>query len=133
MPKPEAPLADRRFLVVEDESLIALDMVDTLQRLGADEVRVVSTETEACILLEKDSFDCALLDANLHGRSVENIAAALTRRKVPFAFVTGYGRSGLPAGFALAPVLAKPVNGEQLLEAVTTLASKSRKLVHLKS
>jgi CheY-like chemotaxis protein len=129
--KPEAPLTDRRFLVVEDESLIALDLVDTLQRLGADEVRAVSTEQEACVLLEKDTFDYALLDANLHGRSVENIAAALTRRSVPFVFVTGYGRAGLPDGFRQAPVLAKPVSDEQLLEAVTALAPKSRKVVHL--
>jgi two-component sensor histidine kinase/CheY-like chemotaxis protein len=128
--KPEAPLADRRFLVVEDESLIALDLVDTLERLGADEARCVSTEQEACVLLEKDTFDYALLDANLHGRSVENIAAALTRRSIPFVFVTGYGRAGLPAGFGQAPVLAKPVSDEQLLEAVTTLAPKSRKVVH---
>jgi two-component sensor histidine kinase len=133
VPKPEAPLADQRFLVVEDESLIALDLVDTLRRLGADQARSVSTEQEASVLLEKDTFDCALLDANLHGRSVENIAAALARRKIPFVFVTGYGRAGLPAGFGQAPVLAKPVSDEQLLEAVTTLASKSRKVVHLKS
>jgi CheY-like chemotaxis protein len=84
-------------------------------------------------LLEKDTFDYALLDANLHGRSVENIAAALTRHKIPFVFVTGYGRAGLPAGFGQMPVLAKPVSDEQLLEAVTTLAPKSRKVVHLKS
>jgi CheY-like chemotaxis protein len=133
VPKPEAPLADQRFFVVEDESLIALDLVDTLRRLGADQARSVSTEQEASVLLEKDTFDCALLDANLHGRSVENIAAALARRKIPFVFVTGYGRAGLPAGFGQAPVLAKPVSDEQLLEAVTTLASKSRKVVHLKS
>jgi hypothetical protein len=48
-------------------------------------------------------------------------------------FVTGYGRAGLPAGFGQMPVLAKPVSDEQLLEAVTTLAPKSRKVVHLKS
>jgi PAS domain S-box-containing protein len=131
--KSEAPLADQRFLVVEDESLIALNLVDTLERLGADEARAVSTEQEACVLLEKHTFDCALLDANLHGRSVENIAAALTRHKIPFVFVTGYGRAGLPAGFGQMPVLAKPVSDEQLLEAVTTLAPNSRKVVHLKS
>ena len=133
VPKSEAPLADQRFLVVEDESLIALNLVDTLERLGADEARAVSTEQEASVLIEKHTFDCALLDANLHGRSVENIAAALTRHKIPFVFVTGYGRAGLPAGFGQAPVLAKPVSDEQLLEAVTTLAPNSRKVVHLKS
>jgi len=130
--KPGSPFADWRFLVVEDESLIALDLVDTLKKLGADEARAVSTERECQSLLEDGAFDCVLLDANLHGHSVEHIAAALTRHKIPFIFVTGYGRSGLPTGFQQAPVLAKPVNDEQLLEAVTALLSKPRKVVQLK-
>jgi two-component sensor histidine kinase len=129
--EPEAPLADWRFLVVEDESLIALNLVDTLERFGAHEARAVSSEQECLHLLEESAFDCALLDANLNGHSVENIAAALTRRQIPFVFVTGYGRSGLPAEFQQSPVLAKPVSDEQLLEAVTALASKPKKVIRL--
>jgi CheY-like chemotaxis protein len=131
--KPEMPFSNRRFLVVEDESLIALSLVDTLERLGAKEARAVSREQECLDLLEGNAFDCALLDANLHGRSVENIAAALTRRQIPFVFITGYGRSGLPAEFQQALVLAKPVSDEELLEAVTAVLSKPRKLIRLQT
>jgi PAS domain S-box-containing protein len=129
--KPTAPFADWRFLVVEDESLIAIDLVDMLEKLGAEQAQAVSTEPECLDLLESDVFDCALLDANLNGRSVENIAAALTRRKIPFVFVTGYGREGLPAGFQQAPVLAKPVSSEQLFQFVTARVSKASKVVRL--
>jgi signal transduction histidine kinase/CheY-like chemotaxis protein len=129
--KPTMPFADWRFLVVEDESLIALDLVDMLENLGAEKVQAVSSEPECLAVLKRDIFDCALLDANLNGRSVENIAAALTRRKVPFIFVTGYGREGLPPGFQQAPVLAKPVTSEQLLQFVTARVSKPKKVVHL--
>jgi PAS domain S-box-containing protein len=128
---PEMPFANLRFLVVEDESLIALSLVDTLHSLGASEARAVSREQECLDLLEGNAFDCALLDANLHGRSVENIVAALTRRRIPFVFVTGYGRSGLPAEFQQALVLAKPVSDEQLLEAVTAILSGRRKVIRL--
>jgi len=131
--KLEVPFADWRFLVVEDESLIALDLVDTLERLGAGEVRRASTEHESLLLLEQHSFDCALLDANLHGQPVENIAAALTRHRIPFVFITGYGRAGLPAAFQQAPLLAKPINDDQLLEAVTALISRPRNVISLKS
>ena len=117
---------------MEDESLIALDLVDKLERLGADEVRSASTEEDSLAVLEEHSFDYALLDGNLHGRSVENVAAALSRHKIPFVFVTGYGRAGLPVAFQQAPVLAKPINDEQLLEALTALP-KSGKVVRLKS
>jgi CheY-like chemotaxis protein len=128
---PTAPLADRRFLVVEDESLIALDLVDMLEQLGAERVETVSTELECLDLLEGDVFDCALLDANLNGCSVESIAAALTRRKIQFVFVTGYGRESLPTGFQQAAVLAKPVTAEQLLHFVTARVSKQSKVVRL--
>ena len=121
-----APLKGLRFLVVEDESLIAMDLVDVLGNFGADLAKPVYTQKACLELLEASSFDCALLDANLHGRSVDDIAAALTRRKIPFVFVTGYGRSGLPTAFQQAPVLSKPVSEEQLLEAVTALVSTSR-------
>ena len=131
--KPETPFADRRFLIVEDESLIALNLVDTLERLGAADARLASTEEDSLSLLEQHPFDCALLDANLHGRPVENIAAALTRRKIPFIFVTGYGRAGLPAAFQQAPVLAKPINDDELVEAVIGLVSTARNVVSLRS
>jgi PAS domain S-box-containing protein len=127
-----SPFAGLRFLVVEDESLIALDLVDRLEKLGA-ETQSVSTEDESLALIEQDTFDCALLDANLHGRSVEAVAAALTRRKISFVFVTGYGRAGLPAAFTQAPALAKPVSDEQLLEAVMDLVSRQQRVVRLQS
>jgi PAS domain S-box-containing protein len=131
--KPEVPLADWNILVVEDESLLALDLVDTLKRLGASEVHSASSEQESLSLLEQHSFDCAFLDANLHGRPVDNIAAALTRRRIPFVFVTGYDRTGLPATFQRAPVLAKPINDYELVEALTALLSKPGNVIRLKS
>ena len=41
-----------------------------------------------------------LLEANLRGEPVDDVAAALTRRNIPFVFVTGYGRQALPESFA---------------------------------
>jgi len=119
--------------VVEDEALIAIDLVDTLERLGADKVKSVSTERACLQLLEASAFDCALLDANLQGHRVDRIAADLTRRQIPFVFITGYGRSGLPKVFRQAPVLGKPVDHEQLLDSLTALISKKRNVVRLNS
>jgi FixJ family two-component response regulator len=65
----------------------------------------------------------ALLDANLHGNPVGEIAAALTRRRIPFIFVTGYGRESLPEFFKHAAILTKPFTDKQLFDAVTALAS----------
>ncbi len=101
--------------------------------LGAGEVRQANTEQESLGLIEQHSFDCALLNANLHGRSVEKIAIALRKRSIPFVFVTGYGRSGLPPDFQQMQVLTKPVNDPELVAALTALVSKRSNVIRLKS
>lgn len=122
-----------RFLVVEDEPLIGLDLADTLQRAGAQVLGPVGTESEALQLIEETQFEGALLDANLHGRPVDAIAAALTRRHIPFVFVTGYGGEGLRTSFKHAPALTKPVNDRQLVDALRRLQRKADNIVRLKS
>ena len=125
-------LQDCVVLVIEDESVIALDVVDRLEGAGAEVAPPVSTEQESLQVIEDGKFDCALLDGNLHGRPVTEIAAALTRRKIPFVFITGYGRAGLPDTFKQAPMLSKPVSDEQLLAAVIGIVSRPRKVLPIK-
>jgi CheY-like chemotaxis protein len=125
-------LKGARFLVVEDEPLIALQLVGSLETAGADRVRSVGTEEEALQVIENDDFDCVLLDANLHGRSVDRIAATLTRHRMPFIFITGYGREYLPLSFRQAQTLDKPVSERQLLEAITKLLSTSGSVAQLR-
>jgi hypothetical protein len=48
-------LAGMRFLVVEDEPLIALDIVPVLERAGALVAGPVGTVDEALLLIEKVS------------------------------------------------------------------------------
>ena len=131
-PKRTAKLEGLRFLVIEDESLIALDLVDRLKAAGAEVAPPVGTEQQALQVIQGGKFDCALLDANLHGRPVAEIAAALTRSKIPFVFITGYGRAALPDSFKQAPVLSKPVTDEQLLAAITSIVSRPRKVLPIK-
>ena len=116
-----ARFSGKRFLVVEDEPLVGLDLIAGLQKAGAETVGPVSRAEQALAIIEKDRLDGALLDANLHGRSVDDVAAALTRHRVPFVFVTGYDRASLPEAFGKAPLLAKPFTEAQLLDAAGEL------------
>jgi hypothetical protein len=59
-------------------------------------------------MIEETGLDGSLLDGNLHGKPVGDIAAALVRKRVPFLFVTGYGRDALPEGFGKVAILSKP-------------------------
>jgi CheY-like chemotaxis protein len=125
-------LSDKAILVVEDEPLIGLDIVSTLERAGARVSGPVGTEKAAIALIERDHFDAALLDANLHGRSVDAIAATLNRRAIPFLFVTGYGKEGLPEAFKQTVTLSKPFSDRQLIDAVVKLNLPQTNVLRLK-
>ncbi len=77
-----------------------------------------------------ETIDAALVDGNLAGRRVDHIVAALRARRIPFAFVTGYGRDALPQGFEEAPIIEKPFTEEQV---IATLQRILNNVVHLHS
>ena len=128
-----AILAGRRLLVVEDEPLVAMDIVGGLQDAGGEITGPAGTEQHALSLIESTKLDAALLDCNLHGRPVDAIAAALARNNVPFIFVTGHTREALPQAFAGAGLLTKPFSQEQLVNAVAGVLTRSSTITRLKA
>src|SRR5262249_22806501 len=66
------------------------------------------------------------------GQPVDELATLLTRKNRPFAFVTGYGREALPAGFRGAVVLGKPFGADQLLAAVGVLLYQPASVVQVR-
>jgi len=108
--KPYARLLGKSFLVVEDEPLVALDIVAGLKEAGGRIVRPFGTVQDALNAIENAALDAARLDGSLRGQPVDEIAAALAHRRVPFFFVTGYGLECLPPAFANTPMLSKPFN-----------------------
>jgi PAS domain S-box-containing protein len=111
----------KRVLVVDDEPLVSMDAISTLNQAGHEVVGPAATVEKAMALIERGGFDVALLDANLAGRPVDSLATALKQRNIPFAFLTGYGRGSLPQAFRQAPLLSKPFTPQQLLKAVGSL------------
>jgi CheY-like chemotaxis protein len=126
-------LAGRRFLIVEDEALVVLDLVNILEDADAEIAGVASTAEQALEMIGRLTFDAALLDGNLHGRPVDEIAAALTRRKAPFAFVTGYGNESLPRAFRHVGMIAKPFTPHKLREAAQQLLAPAADVVNLRN
>lgn len=87
----------KRLLIVEDESLIAMMMADQLVELGYIIVGPAFTIAEARHLASDASIDAALVDLNLNGVLAEEVAEILSRRGIPFLFITGYEQP--PSGF----------------------------------
>jgi CheY-like chemotaxis protein len=114
-------MSGKRILVVEDGPLVAFALAATLADAGCIVIGPAGTVAEAKRFIEEAQFDGALLDANLTGEAVDEVAAMLNRRNVPFAFVTGGAREDLPAAFSDAPMLAKPFAEKDLIATVARL------------
>jgi PAS domain S-box-containing protein len=125
-------LKGKRILVVEDEALLSMDLETSLANAGCQVVGPAGTVDAAKRLIAEEKCDAALLDVNLAGEPVDELAAALTQRAVPFAFLTGYGREALPRGFGEAIMLGKPFNEPAVLTVVRTLLASNQNVVRLR-
>jgi CheY-like chemotaxis protein len=119
-----APMKKRRVLIVEDETLIAMLLEDMLGALGHEVGVVVGRIDEAVKSAREPGFDFAILDVNLNGSDVYEVAEILAERKIPFVFATGYGERGMPPQFRGRPLLQKPFQLRDL-ELVLTEALKA--------
>ena len=115
----EHSLEGCHILVVEDEYMLADELQTELSDLGATVVGPAGTIEDAIHLIVSDvRIDGAILDVNLCGESVFPAADALTARKVPFLFATGYDQSVMPSRFADTVLCEKPINIRLITRAV---------------
>jgi len=106
-------------LVVEDNMIIALDAEDILLNLGADDVIMASSVSEALHLIETRDFSFAVLDVNLGAETSEVIGIKLAEEGVPFIFATGYGdRTALTEKFPQIEVVQKPYDKSAIMATI---------------
>jgi DNA-binding response OmpR family regulator len=103
-----SPLTGRSVLIVEDETIISLEIEQMLQELACGIIWHAANVSQALRILAEHRPDFALLDVNLGSEKVFPVAEALIDQSVPFIFATGYGREGLPLEWAGWPVIRKP-------------------------
>ena len=102
-------------LIVEDDPIIALDFEDTILGFGVKTVRTAASVVRALEMIADRAPDFALLDVGLVREKSFAIAERLDVLKIPFVFVTGYGRDvRLPAVLADKPRLPKPYSTDAL-------------------
>src|SRR5690348_3136828 len=111
-----------RVLVVEDEMTVAMLIEDMVAELAYDVAAVVPRLEDAMRLLDSDTFDLAMLDVHLNGKTVFPFAAELQARDIPFLFATAYGIRGIPEEFRSYQVLQKPFGPVELRRALMDLS-----------
>ncbi len=129
-PPDTAPITGKRFLVVEDEFLILLDIQSTLETAGAASVVTASRVQDALNAIvdsEKAGgpLDAAVLDLKLDHESSAPIAERLASAGVPFIFLTGAPTDvALAKQFGSGPIVGKPFDAATLMAALQTALAK---------
>ena len=116
------------MLLVEDEAAIAILVEDMLNQLGYQVAATAGSVRRALELAELDTFDVAILDANLAGLPIDPVARRLAERRIPFAIITGYSKDGLHENLRDRPVITKPFRVDELRTGLALLREESQDL-----
>jgi CheY-like chemotaxis protein len=119
-------LRDRRILVVEDEFLIAMNLVDSLESAGAFVLGPVASVAKAVSKIESEPhIDAAVVDVNLGGVLAFPVADMLVARKIPFIFTSGYEDNVLKTRYSQVKNCLKPYKFRAMEEALVEAMSRS--------
>jgi len=111
-------LRGRSILVVEDEVLIAMDIVQALERAGAS-ATMTTTIRHALILVEHDGLSAAIMDHALSDGDSTKLCARLKERGIPYVSYSGY--EPVKGASKDAPHIGKPVSMDVLMSAMEDL------------
>ena len=119
-------MADRpRVLVVEDEGLIAVDLVSILAELGCDCVGPVFGLAEAIRQAKTAEIDAAILNLILDGQPAYAVAEILAARGIPFGFASGVLLITVEPRWADRPFLRKPYSAKEVLQLVESVLGRA--------
>lgn len=114
-----------RVLVVEDEPLVAMELMTEIEEGGAIAIGPATSCEQALAMIRGKGADLALLDGNLNGEKIDAVADLLAVRDIPFAFVSGYDRDHLPQAHSRRPMLGKPFVASDVRQMIHRLANET--------
>lgn len=120
-----------KILIVEDESIIALDIKSILLRLGYSVTGIVISGAECLNIIQKELPDLILMDIKLKG-DMDGIETANIVKKeydIPVVFITAHSdRSSLQRAKVTEPYgyIVKPVSERELYTTIETSVYRHR-------
>lgn len=114
-----------RFLILEDEPMIAAMLADWLEQQGHTVEALAQTNSRALDLIDLMSVDAAVLDIQVSDGPAYPVASKLRQRSIPFLFATGWTVDAIDAGFQHELIARKPFEFESLGKQLRALLSNS--------
>jgi DNA-binding response OmpR family regulator len=111
-------IAGSSILILEDEPLIALEIVDAFKKAGAFVTTTFSLK-QALVLVEQHGLTAAVVDHALHDGDSTQLCARLKKRGIPFVIYSGF--SELEGACAEGPLVLKPAPMDELIATVEAL------------
>jgi len=109
-----------QVLIVEDESIVATDLQNSLQNMGYDVVDVIDSGEQALKVLENHHLDLVIMDIGLKGSIDGTKAAGIIRDRfsIPVIYLTAYSDDNTlekakktePYGYILKPFEEKELH-----------------------
>jgi CheY-like chemotaxis protein len=125
LPNSNTALKGLKVLVVEDESLVAMQLEDMLEDAGCELVGLAMRVKRALEMLDGEpAVDIAILDVNIGGDKVYPVAERLRARGIAMIFATGYGRAGVEEEWQDCEILQKPYTWAEVEKTVLSAIAK---------
>ncbi|MEM8611791.1 MAG: HWE histidine kinase domain-containing protein [Cyanobacteria bacterium P01_H01_bin.105] len=111
-----------KILIVEDSLLVAMEMENTLKKIGFEAVTSAPSVERALKYLQQDSYQFCLLDIDLKKETSFEVAYFLLKQSIPFIFTSGYNsKHPIPESLKLVQLLQKPIDGAKLEKLIRDL------------
>ena len=126
----------RKVLVAEDESLIRLDIVETLREHGFDVIAEAGDGEEAIAKAEELKPDLVVMDIKMPNMDGITAAKRMAELKIPVVLLTAFSQKELVEQAADAGAMAyvvKPFTPTDLIPAVEIAFSRHSQMVALES
>jgi response regulator NasT len=126
----------RRIVVAEDESLIRMDIVETLKDQGFDVVGEAGDGLKAIELAKELKPDLMVMDIKMPDMDGLSAAEQISKLRIPVVFLTAFNQQELVSRASEVGAMAflvKPFSPDDLLPAIEVALSRFQQLTQLES
>jgi response regulator NasT len=126
----------RRIVVAEDESLIRMDIVETLKAQGFDVVGEAGDGLKAIELAKELKPDLMVMDIKMPDMDGLSAAEQIAKLRIPVVFLTAFNQQELVSRASEVGAMAflvKPFSPDDLIPAIEVALSRFQQLTQLES